>query len=183
MVVSAGVILIAGGLCALAPLFKRASQSLARFLTIIGLFVGVVVLVVAVDYALALNFLSSITQIPSPAALSSLSAPYLNYFLPAMIVLGVLLVSRPIRNVRWASIISLALGLLISYFLRTLLPSLFTSSTVLVIVFLIATLAIYTLLRFIEDIFNLIGSILAFPPIAIAIGLVNIYFGILFLTV
>jgi hypothetical protein len=100
-----------------------------------------------------------------------------------MIVLGVLLVSRPIRNVRWASIISLALGLLISYFLRTLLPSLFTSSTVLVIVFLIATLAIYTLLRFIEDIFNLIGSILAFPPIAIGIGLVNIYFGVLFLTV
>jgi hypothetical protein len=100
-----------------------------------------------------------------------------------MIVLGVLLVSRPIRNVRWASIISLALGLLISYFLRTLLPSLFTSSTVLVIVFLIATLAIYTLLRFIEDIFNLIGSILAFPPIAIAIGLVNIYFGILFFSI
>jgi hypothetical protein len=183
MVVSAGVILIAGGLCALAPLFKRASKSLARFLTIIGLLVGVVVLVVAVDYALALNFLSSITQIPSPAALSSLSAPYLNYFLPAMIVLGVLLVSRPIRNVRWASIISLALGLLISYFLRTLLPSLFTSSTVLVIVFLISTLAIYTLLRFVEDIFNLVGSILAFPPIAIGIGLVNIYFGILFLTV
>jgi hypothetical protein len=100
-----------------------------------------------------------------------------------MIALGVLLVSRPIRNVRWASIISLALGVLISYFLRTLLPSLLASSTALVIVFLIATLAIYTLLRFVEDIFNVIGSILAFPPIAIAIGLVNIYFGILFFTI
>jgi hypothetical protein len=85
--------------------------------------------------------------------------------------------------VRWASIISLALGVLISYFLRTLLPSLLASSTALVIVFLIATLAIYTLLRFVEDIFNVIGSILAFPPIAIAIGLVNIYFGILFFTI
>jgi hypothetical protein len=38
-------------------------------------------------------------------------------------------------------------------------------------------------LRFVEDIFNLIGSILAFPPISIAIGLVNIYFGILFFSV
>ena len=183
MVLSAGIILIVGGVCALAPLFKRASKSLARFLTVLGLFIGVVVLVVAIDYALALNLLSSITQIPSPDALSSLNAPYLKYFLPAMIVLGILLVSRPIRNVRWASIISLALGLLIAYFLRTLLPSLFTSSTALVIVFLVATLAIYTLLRFIEDIFNLIGSILAFPPIAIAIGLVNIYFGVLFFSV
>ena len=100
-----------------------------------------------------------------------------------MILLRILLISRPIRNVRWASIIFLALGLLIAYFLRTLLPSLFTGSTVLLIVFLIATLAIYTLLRLVEDLFDFIGSVLAFPPIAIAIGVVNIYFGILFFTV
>ena len=181
MVVSAGILLIAGGLCACAPLFKRLSQALGRFLTIVGLFLGIVVLVVAVDYALALNFLSSYTQIPSPADLASLSSPYLKYFLPAMIVMGVLLVSRPIRNVRWASLISLAVGLLILYFLRTLLPSL--STTVLAIVFLVAILAIYTLLRFVEDIFDFIGSVLAFPPIAIAIGLVNIYFGILFFSI
>ncbi len=181
MVVSAGVILIVGGLCALAPLFKRASQALARFLTIVGFFVGIVVFVVAVDYALSLNFLSSYTQIPQD--LSSLSSPYLKYFLPAMIVLGVLLVSRPIKNVRWASLISLSLGLLVPYFLRALFPSIFSGTIALAIVFLIVTLAIYTLLRFVEDIFKLISSILAFAPIAIAIGLVNIYFGILFFSV
>jgi len=181
MVFSAGIILIAGGLCACAPLFKRASKGLGRFLTIVGFLLGILVLVIAVDYALSLNFLSSFTLIPSPADLSSLSSPYLKYFLPAMIVLGILLVSQPIRKVRWASLISLAVGLLIPYFLRSLFPSLTT--TVLAIVFLIAALAIYTLLRFIEDIFNFIGSILAFPPIAIAIGLVNIYFGILFFSI
>ncbi len=181
MVFSAGIILVVGGLCACAPLFKRASKGLGRFLTIVGFLLGILVLVIAVDYALSLNFLSSFTQIPSPADLSSLSSPYLKYFLPAMIVLGILLVSQPIRKVRWASLISLALGLLIPYFLRSLFPSLTT--TVLAIVFLIAALAIYTLLRFIEDIFNFIGSILAFPPIAIAIGLVNIYFGILFFSI
>lgn len=183
MVVSAGVLLIVGGLCACAPLFKRASQTLGRALTIGGFFVGIVVLVVAFDYALDLNFLSSITQIPSPADLASLSSPYLKYFLPAMIVLGILLVSRPIRNVRWASLISLAVGLLIPYLLRTFLPSIFSGATVLVIVFLIATLAIYSLLRLVEDIFKFISSVLAFPPIAIAIGLANIYFGILFFTI
>ncbi len=179
MVVSAGVLLIAGGLCACAPLFKRLSQSLGRALSVIGFLVGIVVLIVAVDYALGFNFLSGAIS----DALAATSSPYLKYFLPAMILLGILLISRPIRNVRWASLLSLALGLLIAYILRTFFPSLFTSSTVLVIVFLIATLAIYALLRFVEDIFEFIGSVLAFPPIAIAIGLVNIYFGILFFSI
>ena len=179
MLVSAGIILVVGGLCGCAPLFKRVSQSLGRALSVLGFIVGIVVLIVAVDYALGFNFLSGAIS----DALAATSSPYLKYFLPAMILLGILLISRPIRNVRWASILSLALGLLVSYFLRTLLPSLFTSSTVLVIVFLIATLAIYTLLRFVEDLFDFIGSVLAFPPIAIAVGLVNIYFGIQFFSV
>src|SRR5260370_7244588 len=89
MVFSAGIILVVGGLCACAPLFKRASKGLGRFLTIVGFLLGILVLVIAVDYALSLNFLSSFTQIPSPADLSSLSSPYLKYFLPAMIVLGI----------------------------------------------------------------------------------------------
>jgi hypothetical protein len=186
MVFSAGIILVVGGLCACAPLFKRISQGLGRALSVLGFLVGILVLIVSVDYALGLGFLSS--AISDAVAGASTSSPYLKYFLPAMIVLGILLISRPIRNVRWASIISLALGLLIAYFLRTFLPSLFTSPgstfpTVLVIVFLIATLAIYTLLRFVEDLFEFIGSVLAFPPIAIAIGLVNIYFGILFFSI
>ncbi len=53
------------------------------------------------------------------------------------------------------------------------------STTILAVVFLIATLAVYTLLKFVEDILQMIGSILAFPPIAIAVGLVSIYFGVL----
>ena len=178
MALSAGIVLIIGGLCACSPLFKRVSKTLERFLAVVGLLVGIVVLILAVDYGLALNFLSSVIQIPAPADLSSTT--YLKYFLPAMIILGILLVSRPIKNIRWASLISLAVGLLVPYFLRILFPSL--STTVLVIVFLIAAVAIYTLLKFVEDIFKLVSSILAFTPIALAIGLVNIYFGVLLLT-
>ena len=103
----------------------------------------------------------------------------MKYYFPSLITLGVLLVSRPIKNIRWASLISLALGLLVPYFLSVLVPIL--SVTVFTIVFLIATVAIYTLLRFVEDIFKLVTSILAFTPIALAIGLINIYFGVLLL--
>ncbi len=100
MVVPAAVILVVGGLCACAPLFKRVSQSLGRALSVLGFLVGIVVLIVVVDYALGFNFLSgSITD-----ALAATSSPYLKYFLPAMILLGILLISRPIRNVRWASL-------------------------------------------------------------------------------
>ena len=178
MAVSAGIILIIGGLCACSPLFKRVSKALERFLAVLGFLVGIVVLIVAVDYGLALNFLSGLVQIPAPADLSSTT--YLKYFLPAMVILGILLVSRPIKNIRWASLISLAVGLLVPYLLRIVLPSL--STTILAIVFLIAALAIYTLLKFVEDIFKLVSSILAFTPIALVIGLVNIYFGVLLVT-
>lgn len=181
MAVSAGVLLIIGGLCACAPLFRRASKGLERFLSLLGFLFGIVVLIVAVDYGLGLNYLSSIINLPSSSELAVLNSPYLKYFLPAMIILGILLVSRPIKNVRWASLISLAVGLLVVYFLRELLPT--AGTTVLIIVFLIAVLAIYTLLKFVEDIFKLVSSILAFTPIALAIGLVNIYFGIVLLSV
>src|SRR6267143_446668 len=96
MVVSAGVLLIVGGLCACAPLFKRFSQSLGRALSVIGFLAGIVVLIVAFDYALGFNFLSGEIS----GALGTTSSPYLKYFLPAMILLGILLISRPIRNSR-----------------------------------------------------------------------------------
>lgn len=143
-------------------------------MSIIGFFVGIVVLIVAADIGLGLNFLSAYLGINALPTGSSI--PYLKYYLPVMIVLGVLLLSRPIRNVRWASILSLGMGLLASIYLRMFLPSL--STLVLGIVFAIAALAVYVVLRFVEDIIEFIGRILAWPPIATIVGLVSMYFGI-----
>ncbi len=178
MVVSAAVLLIAGGVCACAPLFKRVSKTLARLLVGLGFLVGIGVILVAIDLALGLNVLSKylgIPQVPDPNATN----PYLKYYLPVMAVLGILLFSRPIRNLRWASLIALGAGILAAAYLRVAFTGLISSNTVLAIVFIIVTLAVYTLLRFVEDILEMVGSILAFPPIAVAIGLVSIYFGIL----
>ena len=178
MAVSLAVLLIAGGVCACSPLFKRAVNFLGRLLSIAGFFVGIVVIVVAMDLALGLNVLSSIVSFRPVPDLSSTN-PYLKYLLPVMAVLGIMLFSRPVRNVHWASLISLGLGVLAAIVLRVAFAGL--GSTVLVIVFIIVTLIFYTLLRFVQGILVFLGSVLGFPFIALAIGLVSIYFGIVIL--
>ncbi len=157
-------------------MFRWVSHALSRFFSVVGFFVGVVCVFVAAYVALELSFLTNVLSVPSTADLNA-AGLYLGYFLPVMVVLGTLLVSRPIRNIRWASLIGLGVGLLVSAYLKTIVPS--VNTIILAVVFLIATLAIYTLLRFVEDLFEFVGTVLAFPPVAIAIGFAGLYFGIL----
>lgn len=165
------ILLIAGGILACAPLFKRVSKGLEKLMVALGLLVGIAIFVVAIDGALNLGFLGS-NLIPAPDAF-----PYAGYFLVVMAVLGLLLFSRPLRNVRWASLVALGIGILVAASVHTFFGV--TSYVVLGVVFLVILLIVYTLLRFVEDILEFIGSVLAFPPIAVIIGLVSIYFGIL----
>src|SRR5438093_12744288 len=109
MVVSTAILLIVGGVCATAPLFKRASKDLARFVSIIGFFVGMAVIIVAIDLALGLNFLSNIFGIVFEPNTTS-NYPYLTYYLPVMAVLGILLISRPLQHLPWTSLLSLVIG-------------------------------------------------------------------------
>ena len=175
MVVSTAILLIVGGICAAAPLFKRVSKGLEKFLVALGLIVGVAVIIVAIDLALNLGFLKSVFGLETAPASSA--NPYLQYYLIVMAVLGVLLFSRPLRNVRWASLVALGLGILVAAYLHTSLG--ITSTTILAVVFLVIIVIVYTLLRFVEDLLEFIGTVLAFPPIAVIIGLVSIYFGII----
>lgn len=164
---------MAGGVCASAPLFKKIANSLARLLSGIGFFVGIGIVIVAADITLNLDLLGSFSSPPADLA----NHEYLKFWLPLMLVLGVLLFSRPIRNLRWSSLVALAGGLLAAYYLRVFLPN--VTTPILAVVFIVATVAIYTLLRFVEDLIEFIGTVLAFPPAAVGIGLVSIYFGIL----
>ncbi len=172
MVFPAAYLLIVGGVCACAPLFKRVSNSLGRFLSGIGFFVAIGIVIIAADTTLSLNLLGSLSSPPPDLS----NHQYLKFWLPLMLVLGLLLFSRPIRNLRWASLVALAGGLLAAYYLRVFLPS--VNTPILAVVFIIATVAIYTLLRFVEDLVEFVGTVLAFPPIAVGIGLVSIFFGI-----
>ena len=117
MVVSTAILLIVGGICAAAPLFKRVSKGLEKGLVILGLAVGVAIIIVAIDLALGLGILSGIFGIGLTPASSS--NPYLKYYLVVMAVLGILLFSRPLRNVRWASLIALGIGILAAAYLQS----------------------------------------------------------------
>src|SRR2546426_117502 len=106
MVVSTAILLIVGGICAAAPLFKRVSKGLEKGLVILGLAVGIAIIIVAIDLALGLGILSGIFGIGF--APESTSNPYLKYYLVVMAVLGILLFSRPLRNVNPSSALDLA---------------------------------------------------------------------------
>jgi len=174
---AAAYFLIAGGVCACSPLFKRISSRLSRFLSGIGFFVGVGIVVLAADITLNLKLLEGYSA--PPAGLDDYQ--YLGFWLPLMLVLGVLLFSRPIRNLRWASLVAVAAGLLTAYYVKVFLPSL--TAPILVVAFLIATVAVYALLRFVEDLVEFVGTVLAFPPVAAIIGLVSVYFGIVIVAI
>ncbi len=171
--------MIAGGVCASSPLFKRISPGLGRFLSGVGFLVGIGIVIVAIDITLNLNLLGSLSS--SPAGLDN--HQYLRFWLPLTLVLSILLFSRPIRNLRWASLVAVGGGLLAAYYLGVVLPSLRAPvlAPVLIVAFIVATVAIYALLRFVEDLVEFIGTVLAFPPVAAAIGLVSVFFGILIL--
>lgn len=172
MVLWTAVLLIVGGICASAPLFKRASKSLERFLVIIGFLVGIAVLAAAIIIALTPSGLFGI----EPPNFTG-QYPFQGYYLVVMAVLGVLLFSRPLRKIRWASLIALGLGILAAAYLHTVFPG--AGTPILGVVFVVVLLIVYTLLRFAEDILDMIGGFLAFPPIAVIIGLVSIYYGLI----
>ena len=177
MVLWAAVLLIIGGICACAPLFKRVAKGLERFLVLVGILVGIAVIAVAIILALSITGLFGIVA----PDFSSSQYPGQQYYLVVMAVLGVLLFSRPLRKIRWASLIALGLGILAAAYLHTVFPS--ASTTILGVVFVVTILIVYTLLRFAEDILDFIGTVLAFPPIAVIIGLVSIYYGLIIYTV
>ncbi len=173
MAFAAAYFLIVGGVCACSPLFKRASTGFAKFLSGVGFFVGIGIVIVAADITLRLGLLGIYSTPPQGLD----DHQYLRFWLPLILILGVLLFSRPIRSLRWASLVAVAAGLLAAYYVKFFLPSL--TAPILVVAFLIATIAVYALLRFVEDLVEFVGTVLAFPPVAAIIGLVSVFFGIL----
>jgi hypothetical protein len=93
-------------------------------------------------------------------------------------VAGLMLFLRPIKGLRWSALVALAVGLLASYYAYN---TFHVTTTVLLIVFVAATLLLYLLFKFAEDLLGTIAGILSFPPIAVIIGIVCILQAILIL--
>jgi hypothetical protein len=106
------------------------------------------------------------------------SGHYDAFTLGVLGVAGLMLFLRPVRNVRWAALVALAAGLLASYYAYNAFQ---VTTTVLIIVFVAATLLLYLLFKFAEDLLGIVAGILSFPPIAVIIGIMCIVQAILML--
>jgi hypothetical protein len=150
------IVLLAVGFVCLAPLFRGPLRPVSRVLVVIGFFLGILAIVlVHVVFS---------------------SGHYDVFTLVILGVAGLMLFLRPVRGVRWAALVALVVGLLASYYAYNTFQ---VTTTVLIIVFVAATLLLYLLFKFAEDLLGIIGGILSFPPIAIIIGIACILQAIL----
>ncbi len=152
------IVLLAVGFVCLAPLFRGRLKPISRVLVGIGFFVGILALVL-------------VYQIFA-------SGRYDLFTLVVLAVAGSMLFLRPVKNVRWAALVGLVVGVLVSYYAYN---AFHVTTTVLVIVFVATTLLLYLLFKFAEDLIGIIGGILSFPPIAVIIGILCILQAILIL--
>ncbi len=103
-----------------------------------------------------------------------------------MIVTGITLVLKPLRNVPWAALLGMIVGsLCIGFvFLYYPLPGTvygISSTWIYLLIFFLPAVLVYWFFKFLEDIFKLVAMILTFKPVTILLGALCITQGILML--
>jgi len=103
-----------------------------------------------------------------------------------LIVAGLALFLKPMKDIPWAALLGLAVGGLCAGFVYLFYPLPETvygisSTWVYLLIFFIPALLVYMVFKFVEDVLKLIGMILTFKPLTLALGLICIAQGILLL--
>lgn len=101
-----------------------------------------------------------------------------------LIITGTALFLKPIKDVRWASVIGLTAGCLCVgyvYTFHSLPPTFFgiESRWIYIVIFLVPGLFVYLLFKFVEDLLSFIGGVLSFKLTAITLGVLCITQGLL----
>lgn len=148
------------------PVFGKPLRWLVKIIAGLGFLIGILLMATGVVVWAAQSW-DSVTQ-------------------TLLIVTGIALFLKPIKDIRWASLIGLAAGCMcLGYvmLLNPLPPSFFgiESKWIYAAIFLVPTLFTYLLFRFVEDLLTFIGTILSFRLIAITIGTLCIIQGVLLL--
>jgi hypothetical protein len=171
---NAPYILILGGIVAAswileklarpAPVVGKPVSWLVKLVSLFGFFVGILLLVTA-------------AAVWSVEALDS-GTRYL------LIVTGLALFLKPLKDIPWAALIGLVVGGLCAgsvYFFYPLPETVngVSSTWIYLAIFFIPALLVYMLLKFVEDMLRFIGTILASKPVSIVLGLICIVQGIL----
>jgi hypothetical protein len=147
-----------------APVVGKPVSWLVKLVSLFGFFVGVLLLVTA----------SVVWSVQAWDA----GTRYL------LIVTGVALFLKHLKDIPLAALIGLVVGGLCVAFVFFFYPLPktvygFSSTWIYVAIFLVPALFVYIIFKFLEDVLRLIGKILAFRSVAIALGLICIAQGFL----
>jgi hypothetical protein len=133
------------------------------------------------------GFFAGILLIITGAAAWQTHAPQVDtYTIYLLIIAGLVLILRPIKDFPWAALLGLIAGGLSAgavYFFFPLPETVFGIAAiwVYVIIFLIPAVIVYMVFKFIEDVLKLVGTLLASKPVTLIVGFVCIAQGILLL--
>jgi hypothetical protein len=171
-------ILIIGGIIAISwflekllkpvPVVGTPASILTKIVAFFGFFVGIILLITG-------------------AAAWQTQAPNVDtYTIYLLIIAGLVLILKPIKDFPWAALLGLIAGGLcagaVYFFFPTLIPETvfgIASIWVYVIIFLIPAVIVYLVFKFIEDVLKLLGTLLASKPVTLIVGFVCIAQGIL----
>jgi len=147
-----------------APVVGESVSWLVKVVSLFGFFVGILLLVTA-------------AAVWSAEAWDS-GTRYL------LIVTGLALFLKPLKDIPWAALIGLVVGGLCAgsvYFFYPLPETVhgISSTWIYLAIFFIPALLVYMIFKFVEDVLRLIGTILASKPVSIILGLMCIAQGIL----
>ena len=169
-------ILIIGGIIAIAwflekllkpvPVVGAPASILTKIISFFGFFAGIILIITG-------------------AAAWQTHAPNVDtYTIYLLIIAGLVLMLKPIKDFPWAALLGLIAGGLSAgavYFFFPLPETVFgiASTWVYVIIFLIPAVIVYLVFKFIEDVLKLLGTLLASKPVTLIVGFVCIAQGIL----
>jgi hypothetical protein len=178
LVNNAEYILIIGGIVAIAwflekllkpvPVVGTTASIITKIVSFFGFFVGIILIITG-------------------AAAWQTHAPQVDiYTIYLLIIAGLVLILRPIKDFPWAALLGLIAGGLSAgavYFFFPLPETVLgiASIWVYLIIFLIPAVIVYMVFKFIEDVLKLIGTLLASKPVTLIVGFVCIAQGILLL--
>lgn len=170
-------ILILGGFVAISwfieklvrpvPVVGKSVSILTKIISFFGFFVGILLIVTA-------------------GVAWSTQAQVDNYTILLLIIAGLALFLRPIKDIPWAALLGLIVGGLaigIVYFFFPLPETVvgIASMWIYLAIFLIPAVFVYIIFKFIEDLLKLIGMILGSKPVTFIVGIVCITQGVLLL--
>lgn len=171
-------VLILGGIIAIswllerlvkpAPVVGEPASGLVKIMSLFGFFVGILLIVTA-GVAWSTN-----------AAQVDAGTQYL------LVLAGLALFLKPLKDIPWAALMGLTVGGLCVGFVFLFYPlpqavSGISSTWIYLVIFLVPALVTYVLFKFIEDVLKLVAMALTFKPVTLALGLICIAQGILLL--